>query len=492
MIPELFRTAARQYRDQLAIVDGLQRITYGGLLDRIGAMEQRLRSEWDVKPGDVIAASMSNSWQFIASFFAVSGLGGVFAPCNPHWRSEELRWFAERLAFRGVIAELEFRAAWEQVGGTILTVDDAATGGEPNAAWNPSESLRSEHDPALYLPTSGSTGVPRVVSRSHRNLAEGSRNVARALAMAPGRRFLSVVPFYHSNGFHNSMLMPLLHGGTLVLMRRFSPAACHELIHREGVEVLIGSPFIFSALADSTADPAYLSTLKQCFSGGARLPAAVSERWTNRGGSPVRQWYGTSETSTIALGRIREASDSVDDTSVGVPINGVDVKVLDAGLMELKPGTVGELAVRSAAVMSGYVGEPELNRRVFHDGFYRTGDFGFMDSAGNLYLAGRMNRVMNISGVKIDPFEIERAVEALSGVSRCHVDTVPDGRGGEMIRARVLTRPGFDVTRRAVIAHCRSRLAEYKLPRIIEFAEAMPTMVSGKMPAEWSRDVPGR
>jgi long-chain acyl-CoA synthetase len=310
--------------------------------------------------------------------------------------------------------------------------------------------------------------------------------------VASGLRFLSVIPFFHANGFHNCMLMPLLNGATIVLMPQFSPAACHELIRQESVEVLIGSPFIFTALVDSGADLGLLSTLQLCFSGGARLPATVSQQWKDRSGIPVRQWYGTSETSIIAVGCVREGSDSVADASVGAPIPGAEVKVLDDKFMELGCGAVGELAVRSAAVMSGYVGEPELNRQVFHGGFYRTGDFGYMDSAGNLYLAGRMNRVMNIAGVKIDPLEVEQAVEALAGVFRCDVDAVLNGRGGEVIRARIQTRPGFDVTRRAVIAQCRSRLAEYKLPRIVEFAETLPSMITGKMPAEWRRDEPAR
>ena len=140
--------------------------------------------------------------------------------------------------------------------------------------------------------------------------------------------------------------------------------------------------------------------------------------------------------------------------------------------------------------MSGYVGEPELNKQIFHDGFFRTGDLGSVDLAGNLYLTGRMRRVINMAGVKVDPVEVEQAVEALAGVSACHVDAVPNGRDGEVIRARVVTSGGYDVTRRDVIAQCRGRLAEYKLPRIIEFVEALPVTIAGKMPVEWSGDGP--
>jgi len=261
MISERFRDTAHQYRDSLAIIDEGQEITYGQLLERSGAMRRWLQDNLSPKPGEVIAASLSNTWQFVAAFFAVSELGGVFMPCNPHWRAEELRWCAGRLGFRGVITEPQFRAEWDRLDDvmrpeSVLTVDLAACRSEPDAALNPLPFVRrSEDDPAVYLPTSGSTGVPRVVPRTQRNLEAVARNVARALGIGPGRRFLSVIPFFHANGFHNCMLMPLINGATLVLMKQFSPAACAELVHRERVDVLIGSPVLFTHLADSGVDP---------------------------------------------------------------------------------------------------------------------------------------------------------------------------------------------------------------------------------------------
>jgi acyl-CoA synthetase (AMP-forming)/AMP-acid ligase II len=138
--------------------------------------------------------------------------------------------------------------------------------------------------------------------------------------------------------------------------------------------------------------------------------------------------------------------------------------------------------------MSGYFGEPELSRSLFHDGFFRTGDLGYLDTAGNLYLTSRMGRVMNIAGVKVDPVEVERVVEMLPNVTSCHVDAVPSGRGGELIRARVVPREGQQVTRREVIEQCRLQLAEYKLPRVIEFLEATPITIGGKIPRPGASD----
>lgn len=142
--------------------------------------------------------------------------------------------------------------------------------------------------------------------------------------------------------------------------------------------------------------------------------------------------------------------------------------------------------------MAGYAGEPELNRHLFVDGFFKTGDLGYADTEGNLYLTGRMRPVINTGGVKVDPAEIEDAIEALPSVSACRVDAVPEGRAGDVIRARVVIREGLRITRRDVIEQCRGRLAEYKLPRIVEFVETLPVTLAGKIPAEWSSDEPDR
>src|SRR5262249_31692094 len=148
---------------------------------------------------------------------------------------------------------------------------------------------------------------------------------------------------------------------------------------------------------------------------------------------------------------LQEPDSATAGTSVGIPVPGVEVGVLDAQGMALARGEVGQLAVRSPAGMCGYVGGHELNKHIFHGGFFKTGDLGYVDPAGVVYLAGRMSRVINLAGVKVDPVEVEQAIEALDGVASCYVDSISSSREGEVIRARVVTRNAFDITRRAII-----------------------------------------
>jgi len=487
MIFERFRQVANQRWDQAAIIDNEELFTYGRLLEEVARHRAWLKTALNPQPGEVIAASLRNCWQLTACFLALSDLRAVFMPCNPQCRAQELRQLAARIGFRGVIAERQFSREWEQAGAIpgerVLAIEDALNcGAGPAASWH-SAMEDSVEDPVLYLATSGSTGIPRIVPLSHRNLLASTANGARAMGIDPGDRILSVVPFHHLHGFNNCMLMPLLKGASLVMMRHFVPEECAELVARQRVNVLIGSPFIFSHLTDRVADPGLFETVRLCISSGARLPPAVAQSWRERFGVAVLPWYGTSETAGISIAYSpRQPSSDLGGEFVGIHFPEVEVKCLDEEGNDAGVGRLGEIAVRSAAVTSGYLGEPELNRRVFQDGFFRTGDLGYVEADGGLFLKGRIGRVINMGGVKIDPVEVERAVEALPGVAAVHVDAVPGGRAGEVIRARVVVRPGLRLTRVEVIEQCRRMLGEYKLPRVIEFVESIPATLTGKMP----------
>ena len=496
MITESLRVMAGRHADRLAIVDGNERISYGELFERVGAVREWLGNELGPQPG-VIAAALDNSWQFAACVFAAAELGCILMPCSPQWRAAELRPLAQRLGFRAAVVEPRLHPEWNEIldlipSGRCFTAEHIPAGNSaPRASSFPPAHAGGLDDPVLYLSTSGSMGHPRLVPRSHRNLIAIAGNIAGTLDIGPEWRFLGVIPFHYSNGLHNSLLVPLLNGATVVMVPKFSPRACAEVVQREQVNTLFGSPFIYASLLDGVRDPAMLSSLKRCFSAGGRMPTGLAERWQARFGVPIRQFYGMTEAGVIAI----ECSEPPPEPSAGVrigsPSQGVEAAVLGTGGVKLAPGEIGEIAVRSAAVMSGYVGEPEPDRGRFQDGFFRTGDLGCMDSGGTLHLMGRIGRVMNIAGVKVDPVEVERAVELAPGVASCHVDAIPNGLGGEVIRARVVAREGVQLTRRQIIEHCSQRLAGYKLPRVIEFLEASPVTIAGKIPnAAPSDDTP--
>jgi long-chain acyl-CoA synthetase len=494
MIPESLRVVAGRHAERLAIIDGNQRITYGEFFERVGAVGEWLGNELGPQPG-IIAAALDNSWQFAACFFAASTLGYSLMPCNPQWRAAELQRILERLGLRNAIIEPRLSAEWNQILDAIPGMRLVTRDSVPAANTRPSSpSLPSANpgggldDPTLYLATSGSLGTPRLVPRSHRNLVALAGNVGRTLDIGPDWRLLGVIPFHYSNGFHNSLVVPLLNGATIVMLPQFNPRACAELVQREQINTLFGSPFIYASLLDGVHDRAALKSLQRCFSAGGRMSSSLKERWQERFGVPIRQLYGMTETGAIAIESSERAPEPSIGACVGPPIHGVEVVVCGPDGANLAPGEIAELRVRSASVMAGYAGESEPDRSVLPDGFFRTGDLGFMDSHGTLHLTGRLGRVMNIAGVKVDPVEVERAIELLAGVSSCHVDAVPNGAGGEVVRARVVARQGVQLTRRLIIEHCRQHLADYKFPRVIEFLEASPVSIAGKIPSAGASD----
>src|SRR5262249_60471393 len=180
-------------------------------------------------------------------------------------------------------------------------------------------------------------------------------------------------------------------------------------------------------------------------------------------------------------GAVGEAPAGLVGTFVGAPLRDVEVKII-ADAEHAEPGShVGEIVVRSAGMMPGYVAAPDWNRQVFRDGFFRTGDLGYIGPDGGLYLTGRLRRGINLAGIKVDPVEIEQVVEALPGVTGCLVDAMPSELVGDVIRAEMAVRDGARITRADVLEQCRRRLAEYKLPRVIEFLPSLPVTASGNV-----------
>lgn len=473
MIHQQFRKTAAAFPGETAIVDGPLRMTYGRLAQEVDRARGWLRRAGAAE-GTVIALSLRNSWQFVVSFLAIVESGGAVLLCNPGWRAAELRRLTEQLPIRGVLAEENLRGEWDQIDTPILTWDGAASCESSNAG---PPAARLPQSALAYLVTSGSTGTPKLVPRTGANLSFGPQQVSAAFGLARGSKWLCVTPFFHSWGLHAGLLMPLLRGDTLVLMPQFQPAACAELIRREQVNVLMASPFAYTFLTDHVARPADVASLKLCLWSGSRMKAGVVEIWRDRFALRLRPWYGMSEASVIAIDLAAEPARG-EEGFVGQPVPGAEVRICDSDGQVLGAGETGEVVVQSDGVMPGYAGSRDENRHDFFGPFFRTGDLGRLDGQGHLRLSGRARMRINIAGLKVDAVEIERAVEMLDAVAACRVDAVAGGPAGETIRAQILLRDGHTLSRREVVEHCRRQLAEYKIPRLIEFSDA-----AGSLPA---------
>ena len=491
MIRNAFQKQAELRPDSVALIDRGERISFGSLASRKNAIAGYLAGKRRLARGDLVAVALPNCWEFAASFLAVAELGAIFMPFNTHWRARELDAFLPEFPPTLVITSRELREPWDSLReilpqGCVISVVDPPvqevfrTASPPSSPRIPPEELAD--DPVLYLITSGSTGKPKVAPRSQRNLAAGVENVAQTLGVRPEMRFLSVVPFYHANGFSNCLLLPLLSGAAAVLAGRFSPVDLVETVRREKIQVLIGSPFIFRMLTERSAPRDAFSSVEICLSSGASMPAALPARCAGVLGLKVRQLYGSSEAGTIS---IEPAPGGQGGSDVGLPVKSVEIRILDGSGRILAAGETGEIAVKGPAMMRGYAGQPGQDSRLFQDGLLRTGDLGRIDGRNHLILCGRAKRLINLSGVKVDPAEIEEVLLSHPSVRRCRVAGVRNPRGQELIKAVIAVRPSQRLSREQVVEHCRRRLSEYKIPRIIDFVETMPEDSSGKTPAAW-------
>jgi long-chain acyl-CoA synthetase len=272
------------------------------------------------------------------------------------------------------------------------------------------------------------------------------------------------------------MFLPMMSGATIVLMRQFSARKMLRVMREENITILFGSPFIFSVISE-IADEGYgVPSMRTCLSSGAPMSEDLRRTFLRKFGVNVRQLYGSSETGTVSI-QLEDLPE--EQGAVGRPLKAIDVKIVSRDGKELPANKTGEIIVKSPAMTKGYMAEPELNKRVFYKGYFRTGDLGMLDGHGNLHISGRKDRVINAGGVKVDPLEIEDVLVSFHKVREAVVFGVKNRRGTEIIKAIIVAQP--DCKLNEVIGYCRGRLAEYKIPRLVDFRDDIPRDIMGKV-----------
>ena len=449
---------------------------YAWLLAAIDSMAAALISH-GVRSGDRIGLVCPNQAEFAMGFFAAARLGGAVLPLNPALREPEL---GAALGHAGVSSVLAAEPWREPVARALATagatapvvVIDAAGRAGAAALGRPTEDGDA---PFLVLSSSGSTGRPKRVERSHRQMLWETERLAAALRVGVDDRVLGVAPFSHVNGLLRSLVLALLSGATLVPVAQFERRAVGRLIQARAVTGFIGVPFMFEMLAETRwPEPVDLSSLRYCLSASAPLRPSARRRFHERFGVDVRQLYGTTETGTISL----QAEGDVADC-VGMTLPGVEVRVLDAAGRALPPGATGQLAIRSPAAATAYPGRPAESAEAFRDGAFCPGDVGHVDAAGRIYLEGRTSLFINRGGFKVNPLEVEEVLEAHPKVREAAVVGAVTELGDERVRAVIVAREACTIEE--IIEHCQVRMADFKVPSIVEFRPSLPKSAAGKI-----------
>lgn len=480
-VPDLLKYSARAYSERTAVVDGQKRATYGVLSAMVQDLTSFLVSK-GVGHGDRVAILLPNSLEFITSFFSVLEIGAICVPLNPAYKEAELIHYMSNSSPRIILTEEALRPMAEKsacrTGASVVVIRGAIT---DYSYRSDAVSRKIKHklipdDDAIYLYSTGSTGKPKCVARTHLNLIALAGNHTQTVGWTEGDKILFVVPLSHTYALGN-FISGIKVGATLYVLSAFNRNRVIDMIEGEAITVFPAVPFMLDVLAKTYLPKRRdFSSLKLVISAGSPLSKEVFYRFHEKFGIYPRQLYGSTETGVISINLSEDVEDSFD--SVGTPVKNVEVKIVreDGSLAEAGEG--GEIAVKSSSMTNGYRNLPEETRSVFKNGYYHTGDLGTMDKEGHIRIVGRKKMFINISGNKVNPRDVEHQILGHSKVSEVVVFGVSDSEGNEVVKAVIV--PKTDLTTKEIYEFCKDKIADFKIPRKIEFRQSIPKGPTGK------------
>ncbi|MFF7895254.1 FadD3 family acyl-CoA ligase [Streptomyces sp. NPDC007907] len=515
-IPALVRAAAERYSDTEAVVEGRTRVTYAEL----GARVERAAAAClatGLEPGDRVGIWAPNSLDWIVGALGAVSAGAVLVPLNTRFKGAEtadvLRRSGARLLFvtgtflgTSYVASLR-RAAGDGPGAgplpglpalhhAVVLSDDAPPGfltwkdflaaGEGVATADVRERSAAVEGtrPSDIIFTSGTTGRPKGAVITHEQTLRAYDIWSELAGLTRGDRYLIVNPFFHTFGYKAGVIACLMRGATMIPQPVFDVTTVLANIAAERVSVLPGPPTLLQSLLDHPARAAHdLSSLRLVVTGAAVVPLRLVERLRRELGiGTVLTAYGLSEASGVVTMCRRGDAPTVIASTSGRAIPGTRLRVADPEGRPLPPGVPGEVLVRGFHVMTGYHEDEQATAEVLTpDGWLRTGDIGVLDEAGNLRITDRLKDMFIVGGFNAYPAEIEQLLCLHPDVADAAVIGVPDTRLGEVGRAYVVRRPGALLTADDLIAWSRREMANYKVPRSVEFVAELPRNASGKV-----------
>ena len=448
-----------------------------------------------IKPGDFIALQLPNIPQFLISYFGILKAGGVVVPLNVLLKAPEVAFHLGDsgarilITWEGILAEATKGA--EAAGlDQIYVVGHAGDSG----VGVPFERLlavevprfematRQPTDTAVVVYTSGTTGRPKGAELTHLQLYMNADIPGRLFNVQPDDIVLTVLPLFHVFGMSSILDICVRFGCTMSLVPRFSPVAVLEAIQRDRITIFEGVPTMFADLLSYPDLDSYdLSSLRVAISGGASIPAPVLDAFEERFGLVILEGYGLTETASTTTFNV--SADERRAYSVGKPIWGTQTQVWDEHGRPLPsgPDNVGEIVTRGLHVMKGYLHSPEATAAAFTGDWLQTGDLGYFDEDGFLFIVSRKKELIIRGGYNVYPSEIENVLHAHPAVAEAAVVGIPDERLGEEVMAVVIVRPAMNLLEAELIAYCRQHLAAYKCPRIFQFRAELPKNTLGKV-----------
>ncbi len=484
-LSSLLEQAAASHPDRTALrMDDLT-LTYAELREAAGRMSALLAS-FGVEPGDRVGLMLPNVPAFPIAFYGALAAGAIVVPMNPLLKEREVAYYLGDSGAKAVVA-------WHAAAGEAAK-GAADAGTQMIAAETPDlsglldgvtaaegASGRGGDDDAVILYTSGTTGRPKGAELTHDGLVRNCTLTSRTLLKnSTNDVMMGCLPLFHVFGLTCGLNGTVASAGTLTLLPRFDPAKALDMMARDGVTIFEGVPTMYAAiLHHPEADPAKAATLRVCVSGGAALPVEILRGFEEKFGCIILEGYGLSETSPVASfnhpDQVRKPG------SIGTPVEGVEMRLIDDDFQTVPDGDIGEIAIRGHNVMKGYWNKPEATAEAIRDGWFRTGDMARTDSDGYYYIVDRKKDLIIRGGYNVYPREIEEVLHEHPAVAEVAVIGIPHPELGEEVGAAVALKPGASATPEELRAFAKDRVAAYKYPRHVWLVDALPKGPTGKI-----------
>jgi long-chain acyl-CoA synthetase len=475
---DILEASARAYSSRTAIQLGSEQLTYAQLHDQVIGTAAQLQ-QLDISAESTAVLVFQNTPACIRCFLALAYLHAAVVPVGAEVSAREIEAIVEDIPRAAVFAPAallaQLRAGYTRQCPPCIALEQLS----------PSDGCPADvpvADPAdrvfLYHYTSGSTGKPKAAMHSQVNLVNGGIIYHNTYSIRPDTTLLVPIPLHHSFGMVAGLVSTLVSGARLLLVERFIPNRLVELLARERASLLLGVPLIYDLMSRCALPyPPDLGALRVCLSSGAPLASETAQRFQSRYQQAIYQVYGSTETGVIAAHW--PGQDPWPAQSVGHPLIGVQVRVVDDDGHDVPADADGDLLVKTPSMFRGYLHHPELTASRFRDTWYLTGDMARRDRRGCLYLVGRKDTFINVGGKKVNPAEVEEVLLSCRAVREALVFGADAGNDGQYVCATVALSEG--VSEEELIAFCRRSLAAYKVPHHIEIVDELPRTSMGKV-----------
>lgn len=480
---EQFQASVAAHPNRPAVFFGPHKISYRAIADQGAALATKLISEHGVRPGHRVAILLKNCPEYIACLYGVFQAGATAVPINNFLKEPEVEYIVRDAGVKVLITSDDFRELLTRLKAAlpdthVIGVTDipAAVGGRPA-----SFPAVTEEDLAIIVYTSGTTGKPKGAMLTHRNIVSNVESCLTLLHCSPRDRFTLMLPMFHSFMLTVCIFTPLSRGASIILVRSLQPfkPVLQEFIRRRAT-IFLGIPQIFTAMTHAHIPwwVHWLLGFRLAVSGSAPLSMETFNVFSRKFRFPLCEGYGLSEAAPVVsfnpIDGVRKPG------TVGLPLAGVKIRVLDEHDRDVKPGEVGEVCVHGPNVMRGYWNQPGETEKTLRGGWLHTGDLGKLDADGYLTIVDRKKDMLIVHGMNVYPREIEEVLHQFEGVRGAAVLGKPAPQG-ELPVAFIEPTEGAQLDAKAIQRYCRENLADYKVPREVRVVPNLPRTATGKI-----------